>query len=160
VKAWIAVGSSHAVGVLFASGGLAIAPFSFGGMAIGLMPFGAISIGVFSLGAISFGIWALGGAAIGWQVCCGCGLAWNAALGGIVAAHDFAMGGIAIARQTNNAIAQRFFDQDLFFKIANVLSHHNLLLMLAWIIPVSLQSRVIARARRRRESATHNLNLN
>ena len=63
VKAWIAIGSSHAIGVIFASGGLAIAPISFGGIAIGLVPFGAIALGVFPLGAISrrrLGVWRSG----------------------------------------------------------------------------------------------------
>ena len=68
VKAWIAVGSSHAVGLIFASAGLAIAPISFGGVAIGLLPFGALALGVFSMGAGSLGIWAYGGIAIGWEV--------------------------------------------------------------------------------------------
>jgi RNA polymerase sigma factor (sigma-70 family) len=153
VKAWIAVGSSHAVGVIFASGGIAIAPISFGGIAIGLVSFGAISLGLFALGAIGVGMWCFGGAALGWQVFCGCGMAWHSAVGGIVVAHDFASGGMALAAQANNAIAQRFFDQDRYFQIATALSNHNILLMLVWIIPVTLQGRIIARARRRREAA-------
>ena len=68
VKAWIAIGSSHAVGVIFASGGIAVAPISFGGIAIGLLPFGAIALGIFPIGAIALGVWAYGGLAIGWQV--------------------------------------------------------------------------------------------
>jgi len=153
VKAWIAIGSSHAVGVIFASGGLAIAPLSFGGIAIGLLPFGAIGIGLFAVGAIPIGVWAFGAAAVGWQVFCGCGIAWHSAVGGIVAARDFARGGMAIAAQANNSIAQRFFDQDFFFRVAKTISDHNFLLMLAWIIPLTLQSQIIARARRRRELA-------
>jgi RNA polymerase sigma factor (sigma-70 family) len=151
VKAWIAVGSSHAIGVIFASGGLAIAPVSFGGVAIGLLPFGAIGLGIFSLGAISFGVWAFGALTFGWQVCCGCGLAWNAAMGGIAVAHDFAVGGIAHAAQANTEIARQFFAQSLFFRIAQAIANHGFWLMLAWVIPVSLQSRVIARGRRRQE---------
>jgi hypothetical protein len=153
VKAWIAVGSSHAVGVLFASGGLAIAPVSFGGIAIGLVPFGAMAMGVFSLGAISVGVWAYGAAAIGWQVFCGCGFAWNAALGGVVVARDFANGGIAHADQANTQVAWQFIEQQLFFRISRAIANHGIWLMLLWVIPVSLQSRVIARARRRWELA-------
>src|SRR6202042_191077 len=52
VKAWIAIGSSHAVGVIFASGGIAVAPVSFGGIAIGLLPFCAMGGGPVSLGAM------------------------------------------------------------------------------------------------------------
>jgi len=152
VKAWIAIGSSHAVGVLFASGGLAIAPISFGGIAIGLLPFGAISLGIFSLGAVSLGIWAYGGLALGWQVFCGCGFAWHAATGGVAVARDFALGGVARAAQANNEIAEQFVQQDLFFRISRVIQNHSFLMMLLWVIPVSLQARIVARARRREQT--------
>ncbi len=152
VKAWIAIGSSHAVGVIFASGGTAIAPISFGGVAIGLLPFGAVSIGMFSIGAISLGVWAYGGLAFGWQVFCGVGVAWNAAMGGMAIAHDFADGSIAHAAQVNTEIAAQFFRQSLFFRCAKTVSDHGIWLMLGWIIPLALQSRITARARRRREN--------
>lgn len=152
VKAWIAIGSSHAVGVIFASGGLAVAPISFGGIAIGLLPFGAISLGIFSLGAVSLGVWAYGGLALGWQVCCGCGFAWHAAAGGVAMARDFALGGIARAAQANNEIAERFVQQDLFFRISRVIQNHSFLMMLLWVVPLTLQARVVARARRREEA--------
>ena len=151
VKAWIAIGSSHAVGVIFASGGTAIAPVSFGGVAIGLLPFGAISIGIFSLGAISLGVWTFGGLAIGWQAHGGCAIAWNAAVGGMAIARDFADGSIAHAAQVNTEIAAQFFRQSLFFRCAKIVSDHGIWLMLCWIIPLALQSRITARARRRRE---------
>ena len=151
VKAWIAIGSSHAVGVIFASGGIAIAPLSFGGIAIGLLPFGAIGVGLVSLGAISLGWWSYGGLAFGWQVFCGCGVAWQAAMGGIAFAHDYAIGGIAAAAQANIEIARQFCQQNWFFKCATTVSEHGLLMMLIWVIPVTLMARVAGRARRRRE---------
>jgi RNA polymerase sigma factor (sigma-70 family) len=151
VKAWIAVGGSHTIGLIFASGGLAIAPISFGGIAIGLLPFGALALGVLSVGAGSFGIWAYGGMAVGWQVFGGCGMAWHSATGGIVAARDFALGGVARAAQANTEIAKQFFQQDFFSRVSMIVSNHGLLLMLLWVIPVSLQSRIVARARRNRE---------
>jgi len=153
VKAWFAIGSSHAVGVIFASGGIAVAPISFGGIAIGLLPFGAIALGLLPYGAFSCGVWASGGLAVGWQVFCGCGVAWNAASGGIAIAHDFALGGIARAVQANTEIARQFIQQNLFFRVSQAISNHGLLLMLVWVIPVAWQSRVVARARRRREQA-------
>jgi hypothetical protein len=148
VKAWIAIGSSHAVGVIFASGGIAVAPLSFGGIAIGLLPFGAISLGIFSIGAISLGVWAYGGLAIGWQVFCGVGIAWNAAMGGMAFAHDFADGGVARAAQANTEIATQFFRQNWFFRYAQFASNHGLWMI--YVIPLILQSRIVARARRRR----------
>jgi hypothetical protein len=151
VKAWIAVGSSYAVGLIFASGGLAIAPISFGGIAVGLIPFGALALGALSIGAGSFGIWAYGGLAIGWEVCCGCGVGWHSAIGGVVAARDFALGGIAHATQANNNIANDFFQQNLFSRVAKTVANHGMILMLVWVIPVTLQARIVARARRCRE---------
>jgi RNA polymerase sigma factor (sigma-70 family) len=150
VKAWIAVGGSHAVGLFFAWGGMAVAPICLGGITIGLLPFGAIAVGVFSFGAASVGVWAYGGAAIGWQVCCGCGLAWHSAVGGIVAARDFALGGIVRAAQANTDIARRFFDQDFFSGLAQSLSRHNILMMLIWVLPLSWQTHIIAKAHRQR----------
>ena len=153
VKAWIAIGSSHAVGVIFASGGIAIAPICFGGIGIGILPFAAIAFGIFPIGAIAVGAWAYGGLAIGWQIFCGCGAAWNAATGGIVAARDFADGGIVLAAQANTEAAREFISANLFFRVANVVARHGLLLMIACMIPVTLQSWLVARARRQRELA-------
>jgi len=153
VKAWIAVGGSHAVGLLFAWGGIAVAPICLGGIAVGLVPFGAVAVGLISFGAISAGGWAYGAAAIGWQVCCGCGIAWHSAVGGIAAARDFALGGIVRAPQANTDIAKNFFAQDLFSRLAQTLSNHNILMMLLWVLPVSWQASVINKARRRRELA-------
>jgi hypothetical protein len=152
VKAWIAIGSSHAIGVLFASGGIAVAPMSFGGIAIGLLPFGAIGVGLVSLGAISLGVWSFGGLAVGWQVFCGCGVAWNAAMGGLAFAHDYALGGIAHAAQANTETARQFIQRNLFFRCSQMVSNHAIWLLLFSVIPVTLMSRVVARARRRREN--------
>ena len=66
VKAWIAAGD-FAFGLLFAFGGLAIAPLSVGGIAIGLMPWGGAAIGLFAMGGFAFGGWVFGGFALGWQ---------------------------------------------------------------------------------------------
>jgi len=150
VKAWIAIGG-HAVGVIFAFGGLAVAPVSFGGIAIGLLPFGAIGVGMFSIGAISLGVCAYGGLAIGWQTFGGCAIAWNAAMGGMAVAHDFALGGIAHAAQANTGIAAQFFRQSPFFTCAKILSGQGIWLMLGWIIPLAVLARITGRARRRRE---------
>jgi RNA polymerase sigma factor (sigma-70 family) len=153
VKAWIAIGSSHAVGVIFASGGIAVAPISFGGIAIGILSLGAIAIGVLPFGAVSLGVWAYGGLAIGWEVFCGAGMGWNAATGGIVASHGFADGGISFGTQTNNLMVKEFVQQNLFFRVARAINNHGVLLMLLWVIPVTLQARIVGLARRRRELA-------
>jgi hypothetical protein len=146
VKAWIAIGSGHAVGGLFAFGGLAVAPASFGGIAIGLLPFGGIALGIFPIGAIVLGAWAFGGLAFGWQVDAGCGIAWNAAVGGIAFAHEFALGGIAHAAQANTDIAKQFTQQNWFFRSAQFVGKYYL-----WLIPLVLQLLAMKRAARNRK---------
>ncbi len=151
VKAWIAIGSSHAVGLLFAAGGIAIAPLSFGGIAIGLLPFGAVALGILPIGACSIGTWAVGSLAIGWQALGSCALAWNVAMGGIAVAHDFALGSIAHAAQANTEIARQFVQQNLFLRYAQVVLDHGIWVMLIWVTPLILRARIVAQARRRQE---------
>jgi hypothetical protein len=151
VKAWIAIGSSHAIGLIFAWGGMAVAPISVGGIAIGVLPFGAIAGGLVPTGAIALGVWACGGLALGWQVTCACGFAWNAAAGCIATAHSFAVGYMAQAAQANTEIARQFIQQSPFFQISAIIKKHSILLMLVWVLPMGLQARLVARARRQRE---------
>jgi hypothetical protein len=150
VKAWIAVGGSHTVGGLFASGGIAVAPISFGGIAIGLVSLGAISVSLAAIGAFGLGLWATGGMAIGWQASGGLAIAWKAAKGGVAVAHDFAVGGIAHGLQANTDIAQQFVQASPFLQFTEMASRHSILMMLLWVIPMALQARVVARARRQR----------
>ncbi len=152
VKAWIASGN-YAVGLLFAIGNLAIAPVSVGALAIGLVPFGGCAVGLLSLGGFSLGIWSLGALAFGWQVFGGCAIAWNAADGGIAMAHNFAVGGIAHALQANNDAAQSCLQSNLFFQHARLPVRYLAWLNLLWVIPMLARWRVVARSRRRRDSA-------
>jgi RNA polymerase sigma factor (sigma-70 family) len=147
VKAWIAVGDC-ALGGLFAFGGLAIAPVSIGGIAIGLVPLGGIAFGLFALGAIAFGVGAYGGMAFGFWSFGGVAIAWNAAVGGMAMAHDFAAGGIAHALQANNGLARQFFQSNAFFRMAQIIGEHSILLNLAWVIPMIVQWWVIAKKSR------------
>jgi RNA polymerase sigma factor (sigma-70 family) len=151
VKAWIAVGSSTSFGIIFASGGLAVAPISFGGTAIGILPFGAIALGVFPIGAIALGFWAFGAFCVAWQACCGSGVAWNALVGGLGVAHDYALGGKVFAAQANTDAARQFIQQSLFLRVGQFMSNHSVWIMLLSMLPVWIQSRIVANARRRRE---------
>lgn len=93
LKAWIAVGDASSFGVLFAYGGLAIAPISVGACTLGLLSYGAFAFGALAIGAFGVGLWAFGGNAIGWQACGSCAIAWDLASGGQYAiAHHFANG--------------------------------------------------------------------
>jgi Sigma-70, region 4 len=104
--------------LLFAFGGVALAPVSIGGLAIGLIPFGGCAAGFLALGGFAFGVWSFGGLALGWQSFAGCAVAWNAAVGGAAIAHDFALGGLAAAAEANNELAAAFVRRSLFFQKA------------------------------------------
>jgi RNA polymerase sigma factor (sigma-70 family) len=134
VKAWIAAGD-FAFGLLFAFGGLAVAPVSIGGAALGLLSCGGASLGLFTVGGFALGGWTFGGFAIGWQAFGGCALGWNAAMGGLAVARDFAMGGMANAAQANNDLASQFIKENSFFQRMIILSRNIGWLNLLWLIP-------------------------
>jgi RNA polymerase sigma factor (sigma-70 family) len=144
IKAWIASGNC-AFGVLFAFGGLAVAPISLGGCAIGLFSFGGFAAGALVLGGFGVGLWSFSGMAIGWQAFGGCVLAWNSAVGGIAIARDFALGGLAHATQANNAVAEHFVETQPFFRASQRIAPYIFWLNLLWVGPLLWQRRFIAR---------------
>jgi hypothetical protein len=133
--AWIAIGDC-ALGLLFAFGGLAVAPVSIGGCAVGLIAFGGCAIGALALGGFRLGVWAFGGLAIGWQAFGGFAIAWSAAMGGFAIARDFALGGFAHAAQANNEVAGRLIRPLLFFRSGEAALRYLVWLNLLWIIPM------------------------
>jgi len=153
LKAWIAVGDC-AVGVLFAFGGLAIAPISFGGCSVGLLGFGGLALAPIAVGGVGVGVWSFSGMALGWQAFGGCAIAWNAAWGGYAIAHDFALGGLARAAQTDPETVKQILHGNFFFKASNAVLPYLLVLNLAWLIPLLIQWRVVsAKIRRPRDAA-------
>jgi RNA polymerase sigma factor (sigma-70 family) len=136
VKAWIAAGD-FAFGLIFAFGGMAIAPVSIGGIAIGLTSFAGLALGVFTIGGFALGGWVFGGIAIGWQAFGGCALAWNAAMGGLALAREIAVGGVAHAIDANNGVATAFVKHSPFFSRMETLSHYLAWLNLLWLIPLA-----------------------
>ena len=137
VKAWLAVGDS-AIGVIFAFGGLAVAPISFGGLAVGLLTLGGFAIGLVPFGGFSLGPWAIGGIAAGLQAFGGCAIAWLGAQGGVAVAHDFANGGVALAQHANDTAATAFFAKSAFFRTVQVAMSYAAWLNLIWSFPLVL----------------------
>ncbi len=135
VKAWIA-GGDAAIGLVFAFGGLAIAPISFGGFAVGLLTLGGFAFGLVAFGGFSLGPYALGGMAVGLQAFGGCAMAWLAAYGGVAVAHGLATGGIALAPHANDAAAQAFFKNSAFFRTAQAALPYFGWLNLIYLIPL------------------------
>jgi RNA polymerase sigma factor (sigma-70 family) len=150
VKAWIASGD-FALGLLFASGNLAIAPVSIGASAFGLLSFGGCAVGLISLGGLSLGFWSFGALSFGWHVFGACAIAWNAANGGLAIAHHFAVGSIAYALEANNYAAREYFQQDLLFHHPRRLMVYLAWLNLLWVIPMLARWRILAGIRRQRD---------
>jgi len=148
VKAWFAAGDL-AIGVLVAFGGVAIAPFSIGGLAIGLLPFGGAAMGLLALGGFAIGMWSWGGFAVGWQAFGGCAVAWNGAWGGVAIAREYALGGFSLALQSNNAVAAKFMDATMFFRLSQVASRYAFWANVLWVAPLVWSWRVVAKARQR-----------
>ncbi|TMP81550.1 sigma-70 family RNA polymerase sigma factor [Pseudoalteromonas phenolica] len=103
---WIA-GGSKAYGLLFAWGGLAVAPISVGIISFGILSVGAVGIGLLAAGTVAIGGLAFGASAIGYQAFSSLSsLAWQGAVsGGFAVAVNGAIGAIAYAEQANNELA-------------------------------------------------------
>ncbi len=105
VFGWFA-GGDRAYGLLFAWGGLAVAPVSVGAVAGGILAVGSLSVGVISLGTVAVGLFALGCASVGVKA-----LAWLSALGwdaafsgGFALARNVAVAPVAFARHANDPV--------------------------------------------------------
>lgn len=104
VVGWLA-GGDYAYGVLFAWGGVAIAPISVGIISIGLISVGAVGIGLFGLGTIGIGLIGFGASAIGYKAYASfSALGWNSAFSGagFSIANEAAIGPYAFAKNINN----------------------------------------------------------
>lgn len=143
VFGWFA-GGDRAYGILFAWGGLAVAPISVGAVAIGIIAVGSLSVGVISLGTAGVGLVAVGCMAVGvraygWLYALG----WNAAQGSGFAISRFAAEGpVALAPHANDAIARQLLadpqaeqNQMLVFIVITLLS----------LLPVAYYARAVRR---------------
>ncbi len=107
VFGWFA-GGDRAYGLLFAWGGVAVAPISVGAVAVGVLSVGSVSVAGISLGMVGVGWFALGCATVGVKA-----LAWLSALGwdlaasgGFAIARHVAAAPVAFAQNANDAVAQ------------------------------------------------------
>lgn len=108
VMGWVA-GGDRAYGLLFAFGGLAVAPVSVGAVAVGFLTVGTLGIGVLALGTVGIGVIAIG--------CMACGMkafGWLSALGwdtasgsGFSIARTAAEGPVAFAQHANDLVARQ-----------------------------------------------------
>ena len=137
VKAWIAVSDGRAVGGLFASGLLAVAPLSLGVLAVG-----GLGLGLFAVGG-----WAVGGITAGWLTEGVFGAGGRAAHGGLVVAGEYANGYLgAFAPQANNAAAAALFREQGFFQSARLIWNGAVYAgWFGWVVPLVLMSRRLLR---------------
>jgi RNA polymerase sigma factor (sigma-70 family) len=104
VVGWVA-GGDYAYGLLFAWGGVAIAPISVGIISVGLISVGAVGLGVFGLGTIGIGVIGFGASAIGYKAYASfSALGWNSAFSGngFSIANEAAIAPFAFAKHINN----------------------------------------------------------
>jgi len=128
---WIA-GGDRAYGLLFAWGGLAVAPVSVGAVSVGLFSVGSCSFGLFSLGTVSLGWIAIGCTSVGMKA-----FGWLSALGwdtaqsgGFALAGRAAEGPVAFAAHANDAAARAI--------LANPDAGHNPLTFITVVTVFSL----------------------
>ncbi len=112
---WIA-GGSYARGLLFAWGGVAIAPISVGIVSFGVFTIGAVGFGLFSMGTVAIGFIAFGASAIGYKAYASLSsLGWQSAFSsGFSVANEAAIAPIAYAEHVNNSLAADIMNLTLF----------------------------------------------
>lgn len=100
---WIAVGE-RAYGLLFASGGIAVAPISVGILSIGFFSVGVVGIGLLATGTVALGVIGFGASTIAYKAYASMSaLGWESAIsGGFSVAKEAAIGQHAYAKYVNN----------------------------------------------------------
>lgn len=136
----IAVGD-QAVGVI-AAGGMAVGIISLGGASAGLVSLGGASFGLLALGGVAIGPVAFGGAAIGILAGGGVAFGWLGAVGGLAAAHDFALGALALGAHENDAAALGFFAR---LRAGPIIKTLLLAIAVLSIVPTALLARHASR---------------
>ena len=108
IFAWVA-GGDRAYGLLFAWGGIAVAPICVGVVAVGGLGIGAVGIGLLGLGTVAIGAVAFGASAIGIKAYASLSsLGWQCAFSnGFSIAQNAAVGPYAFAEQVNNEAAYK-----------------------------------------------------
>ncbi|MBC2607310.1 RNA polymerase sigma factor [Pelagicoccus albus] len=140
---WIAAGD-YAYGLLFAWGGVAIAPISVGIVSVGLLTCGAMGLGIFAIGTLGVGVLAVGAAAIGIQAYASLSaLGWHAAAGGgFSIAREYALGALPFAKHANDEAAHQWISE-----VAGPSSQMMVFILISFLVlvPVTLYAKVVRR---------------
>lgn len=145
---WVA-GGSHAYGLLFAWGGIAVAPISVGIVSLGIFTVGTVGVGLFATGAVAVGLVAFGASAFAYKAYASMtALGWESAFSnGFSMAKEAAIGPIAHAQHVNNSVAAEISNLQL---LGN--SYTGLLFIIAVfvIVPSALHARKVRERMRRK----------
>jgi hypothetical protein len=150
VFGWVA-GGDVAYGLLFAWGGVAIAPISVGIVSLGVLSVGAVGVGLMGLGTIGIGIVGFGASAIGYKAYGSfSALGWDSAFTGIgfSVAKNAAIGPFSFAQQINNEAATKicnlsFMGQSYLWILATI--------ALLVIVPAVLHSNKVRQRMRKKQ---------
>jgi RNA polymerase sigma factor (sigma-70 family) len=148
---WIALGSTKAYGILFASGAIAVGGITFAPLSIGLLAWGGFGIGLLAFGGLALGFAAMGGGSVGYMAYGGGAIGWLGAGGGVTWARHYALGGSAVAEHANDHAAWLFMHHNLFFRhVENVT---GVMILLSWLMPVGMGVHAMVRRQRQARAA-------
>lgn len=116
---WIA-GGTKAKALLFAWGGIAVAPISVGIISVGIFTIGVVGFGLLGLGTVAIGVIAFGASAIGIKAYGSLSaLGWESAVSnGFSIANEAAIGKIAVANIVNNQQAEEMVQWSIYITTA------------------------------------------
>lgn len=131
IVGWIC-GGAKAYGVLFAWGGVAVAPISVGILSFGLVSIGAVGVGILSLSTVAIGVVAFGFTAVAYQAYSSVSsLGWESAFSnGFSIAQNAAIGPFSYAKEVNNDLAYQLANIDVFSQ------HYQLALIVITLLVV------------------------
>lgn len=129
---WIA-GGSQARGLLFAWGGVTVAPVSVGIVSFGVISLGAVGFGVLSFGTVAVGLIGFGASAIAYKAYSSLSsLGWESAFsGGFAIAKDASIAPLAYATEINNQLAAEISNLNAFH-----LSYQWILAIVSFVVIV------------------------
>ena len=115
VVGWVA-GGDRAYGLLFAWGGITVAPISVGIVAVGGLSIGAVGIGLLGMGTVGIGLIGFGSSAIAYKAYASMSsMGWESAFSyGFSIAKEAAIGPYAFAQHVNNEQAADIAQLALF----------------------------------------------
>ncbi|EAR11462.1 RNA polymerase sigma factor [Reinekea blandensis] len=144
--AWIA-GGSRAYGMLFAWGGIAVAPVSVGIVSVGVFTAGAVGLGLLATGAVAIGGIAFGASSFGYKAYASMtALGWESAFSnGFSMAKTAAIGPIAHAQQVNTSVAAEISNLQV---LVNNVTGLLLIIAVFVIVPSALYARNVRKRMR------------